>query len=147
MYCKCCSNHVTLFTLLYFRVVKQALRCSGANVTDKHVKDISMCALFLLEAAKKCDAVFGVPPNSTAHSVRDSKSDVQKILHHLLEKEVTTEITSRTAPGFEDPTVNGLDTLTKGEWLQKQLQSKFEDNLQSERDHNELDLNYELADT
>ena len=127
--------------------MKQALRCSGANVTDKHVKDISMCALFLLDAAKKCDSVFRVPPNSTAHSVRDSKADVHKILQHLLEREITTEITSRAHPAFVDPTVNGVDTLTKGEWLLKQLQSKVEDNLQSERDQNELDLDYELADT
>ena len=149
MYCKChvYPLHSKLTIINLFRVVKQALRCSGANVTDKHVKDISMCALFLLEAAKKCDSLFRVPPNYTAHSVRDSKADVQKMLEHLLEKEITKEITSRTDPEFVDPTVNGVDTLTKGEWLLKQLQSKFDDNLQSERDRNELDLDYELADT
>lgn len=91
------SNLVTIFQLftlrtLVIRVVKQALRCSGANITDKHITDVSMCALFLLEAAKKCDKVFGVPPQSTAHTVRDAKSDIGMICQHLLDKEITKEV-------------------------------------------------------
>lgn len=129
-----------------FRVVKQSLRCSGANVTDKHVTDISMCALFLLEASKKCDKVFGVPPSSTAHTVRDSKSDIAMLRDQLLEKEITTEKESRTTPAFLDPTENGLTTLTKGEWLQKQLSSDV-DYLQNEQNHGEIyDIDYELSD-
>ena len=92
--------------------MKQALRVSGANRTDKHIVDVSMCALFLLEAAKKCDEVFGVHPSSTAHTVRDSKSDIQKISNMLLEKEVTMENSSRTTPSFTDPTKDGMATLT-----------------------------------
>lgn len=128
-----------------FRVVKQALRGSGANVTDKHITDISMCALFLLEAAKKCDKVFGVPPSTTAHTVRDSKSDIEKIRSQLLEKEITTEKTGRTTPVFLDPTANGLATLTKGDWLQKHLSSNIDDHLQHETDRGEVDTDYELA--
>lgn len=145
---------MNLFHATFFiRVIKQALRCSGANVTDKHVVDISMCALFLLKAAKKCDAVFKVSPKSTLHTVRDSKADIKKIQQHLLEKEITKEnITPESTldKTFIDPTESGLDTLTKGVWLQQQLQSKFEiseDNLQSEQSLGELDLDYELADT
>ncbi len=133
-------------TIVYcIRVVKQSLRTSGANVTPKHITDVSMCALFLLEAAKKCDKVFGVPPSSTTHTVRDSKSDIQKIRNMLLEKDVTTEKSSRTTPSFVDPTTNGMATLTKGDWLQKHLVSRFEDNLQDEH-HGEIDLDYEIAD-
>lgn len=65
MYCK---EVASMF--ISNRVVKQALRCSRANITD-----ISQCALFLLEAAKKCDRIFRVPPSSTAHTIRDSKSE------------------------------------------------------------------------
>lgn len=126
--------------------MKQALRCSGANVTDKHITDVSMCALFLLEAAKKCDLVFGVPPSSTAHTVRDSQSDIVKIRTMLMEKEITTENSSRTTPPFLDPTQKGLTTLTKGDWLQKQLSSKCDSNLQDEQSHGEVDIDYELAD-
>lgn len=104
-----------------------------------------MCALFLLEAAKKCDKVFGVPPPSTSHTVRDSKSDIAKLRNQLLEKEVTTEKAGRTTPAFLDPTENGLTTLTKGDWLQKQLSSKCDDYLQNQN-HSEIDIDYELAD-
>lgn len=127
--------------------MKQALRSSGANVTDKHITDVSMCALFLLEAAKKCDKVFGVPPQSTTHTVRDAKSDIGKICQHLLDKGITKEVEDRTAPGFVDPTDSGLNTLTHGDWLQKKLQTKYDDNLQNEESHGELDIDYELADT
>ena len=133
---------------MLFRVVKQALRSSGANITDKHIIDVSMCALFLLEAAKKCDRVFGVTVQFTSHTARDSKADIIKIQQHLLQKEITKENTERKTPEFVDPTKSGLDTITKGDWLQKHLQLNFEDNLQSEEeDRGELDLDYELADT
>lgn len=101
-------------------MVKQALRGSGANVTDKHITEVSMCALILLEAAKKCDEVFGVPPSATAHTVRDSKSDIQKITNMLLEMEVTTEKSSRTTPSFADPTKDGMakETGYRSNWLQ-----------------------------
>ena len=117
--------------------MKQALCCSGANITDKHITDVSMCALFLLEAAKKCDAVFGVPPQSTSHTVSDLNSDIKKIYKQLLEKEVTTEKIDSIAPEFRDPTVDGLDTIIKDEWLKKQLQS---DNLQNAQSRGEVDI-------
>lgn len=125
--------------------MKQALRSSGANVTEKHILEISQCALFLLEAAKKCDKMFGVSPSTTAHTVRDYKSDIAKLRSQLLEKEVTTEKPLRTTPAFVDPTVSGLTTLTGG-WLEKQLSSQCEDILQNEQFHGEVDIDYELAD-
>ena len=51
----------------------------------------------------------------------------------LLDKKITTENSGRKEPRFIDPTVSGVSTLTKGEWLEKQLTSKVEDNLQSEQ--------------
>lgn len=90
------------------------MRSSGANVTEAHIRDVSMCALFLLQAAKKCDSVFGVAPQSTAHTVRDSKADIRKIQEQLCEKGVTKENNNRNTPGpeFIDPTVSGLDTVS-----------------------------------
>ena len=105
-----------------------------------------MCALFLLEAAKRCDEVFGVPPKSTAHTVADSKSDINKIQEHLLEKEITVENVHRKTPAFQDPTVSGLDKLTKGDWLHKRLLQNVDDDdsLQCEQRHGEIDIDDEL---
>ena len=113
--------------------MKRALKSSGANVTDQHILDVSMCALFLLQAAKKCDTVFKVFKKPTAHTVRDAAKDISKLLKMLLDKKITTENSGRKEPRFIDPTVSGVSTLTKGEWLEKQLTSKVEDNLQSEQ--------------
>lgn len=127
--------------------MKQALHSSGANRTDQHIIDVSMCALFLLEAAKKCDAVFGVPTQSTAHTVRESKADIKKMQQQLLEKKVTSEDLNRTGTRFVDPTVSGLDTLTKGEWLKKQLHSIPENLHSDQQSRDELDnIDYELSD-
>lgn len=101
-----------------------------------------MCALFLLEAAKKCDAVFKVTKKSTAHTVRDANADIAKLRHLLLEKKIATEDTERMGPAIEDPTASGVETITKGDWLQKQLTSN---NLQIEQSsRGETDMDYEL---
>ena len=36
------------------------MRASGANETQKHVEDVSLCALFLMDVAKRVDRMFGV---------------------------------------------------------------------------------------
>ena len=41
------------------RVLKQALRSSGANATEKHIENVSLCGMFLMEAAHKVDSEFG----------------------------------------------------------------------------------------
>ena len=46
---------VYLLQLTIFRVMKQTLRSSGANVTATHIEDVSLSALFFLEAAKETD--------------------------------------------------------------------------------------------
>ena len=58
---------------LYFSV-----RSAGANLTAKHLKEVSLSVLFLMEAASKADHAFGVPPRSTAHTVHDANRDIQK---------------------------------------------------------------------
>ena len=130
-----------------FSVVKQTLRSSGANATNKHITNVSMCAPLLLEAAKRCDKIFSVPPPSTAHTTRDSKTDIMKIRERLQEAAITTEDKARNIPKFVDPTHSGLDTLCKREWLQKHLASTgYEENLQDEQEQGEIDLDYELSD-
>lgn len=71
--------------------MKQALHSSGANVTSKHITDVSMCALFLLEAAKHTDTIFGVQSPSTAHTISDSRSDTTKMQRYMVENEINHE--------------------------------------------------------
>ena len=61
-----------------YSVVKEALRSSTGSLTEKHIEDVSMCALFLLEAAKKMDKEFGCYQISS-HTVREAENDIQKI--------------------------------------------------------------------
>lgn len=59
-------------------LVKETLRASGANITDNHTIQVSLAALFLLEAAKKVSMLFGTHQTSH-HSVRDPSLDVLKM--------------------------------------------------------------------
>ena len=128
-----------------YRVIKQVLHSSGANVTEKHIKDVSLSGLFLMEAAKKADRAFGAPPPSTRHTVTDASSDIKKITEHLLEKNATTEVTARSSPAFKDPTEEGWKKLSCTEWIQKILTNTLEEDLQEEQ-RGETDLDYELYD-
>ena len=61
-------------------VFKQTLKSAGGNLTERHLEEVSLSALFLLDAAKKTDTAFGVAPRTTAHTVRDPSSDVSKMV-------------------------------------------------------------------
>lgn len=60
-----------------YRALKQVLKASGGNLTERHIEDVSMCALFLMEAAKKTDREFGCS-QSSAHTTTDAESDVTR---------------------------------------------------------------------
>ena len=113
----------SLLTCLNNRVVKQALRSSGANVTEKHITDVSLSALFLMKAATKADTVLKVPQRSTSHTIRDANKDMLKIMHHLLDKKVSEEDKDRakSSPSFTDLNAVGLKKLTTTRWLQDLL--------------------------
>jgi len=53
------------------QTIKQTLHSSGANVTTAHITEVSLAALFLLEAVKKTVREFRVIPQSRAHTMRD----------------------------------------------------------------------------
>lgn len=74
---------MTLFKL--FRVFKQALHSGGGHLTSKHVEEVSLGVLFLMQAAKKTDRAFKVKAPSMTHTVRDSDKDVTKMVTHLTE--------------------------------------------------------------
>ena len=66
----------TLYTLIISnRMIKETMCASGANSTHKHMEDISLSALFLMDVAKRVDKVFGVT-QSVTHTSRDAKKDI-----------------------------------------------------------------------
>ena len=137
---------VCLLQLTIFRVMKQTLRSSGANVTATHIEDVSLSALFLLEAAKKTDRQFGVTPQTRRHTIRDSVKDIQKVVLHLIENTVTAEMPDREKPKFNHPTEKGWKKLSSSGWLEGILSSSLVQELETETERGEVDLDYELYD-
>ena len=143
---------ITLYAL--FQSPREALRSGGGHLTTKHVEDVSMCAFFLMEASKKADEIFNVPPAATAHTVRDSKRDIEKMMSHLHEAMVNILDKDRTSPSFADPVETGWQKLATTDWLKTTLTRHLvddSDDLQEGRDSEvehtlEVDFDYELAD-
>lgn len=129
---------------LDYRVIKQTLRSSGANATKAHVSEVSLAALFLLEAAKKTDREFGVTPQSRRHSVRDAGGDINRIVQHLLSNSVTIETQGRCSPEFVHPVDSGWKKMSSPDWLEGVLsKSLVEDDIVV---RGEVQLEYELTD-
>ena len=49
---------------------KQALHSGGGHLTVKHVEEVSLGALFLMQAARMTDKTFKVKPPSTTHTAQ-----------------------------------------------------------------------------
>ena len=58
-----------------YRVTKQVMTSSGANLTKDHIEKISLSAFFLMEAVKKSDREFHVTSQSRVHTVLDASAD------------------------------------------------------------------------
>ena len=117
-------------------------------MTQQHAEDLSLCALFLMDASKRVASEFGAR-RSKAHTTRDANKDIMTLLNSLLEKQVTQELHERTSVAFKDPTDIGLDKLCNTNWIQDTL-SKFEcgDNLEEDTvdEITEYEQDYELFD-
>ena len=139
---------------------KQTLKSAGGNLTEKHVEEVSLSALFLLEAAKKTDRAFGVAPQTTAHTIRDSTSDVSKMVKHLVENKVSLVVDNGRTPAFTDPTDDGYKKLCSS-WLNKTLSrnqvvdyNSAPEDLEITDEHlhgreannDDIDIDYELSD-
>ena len=117
-----------------------------------------MCA-FLMEASKKADKVFNVTPAATAHTVRDSNKDIQKMVSHLHEAKVNILDKDWTTPPFIDPAETGWQKLAQklamADWLKNTRtrhlvddSADLQEDIDSEFEHRfgDLDFEYELAD-
>lgn len=148
----------SLVDMLFFfgSVIKQALKASGANCTQKHMEEVSMCGLFLLEAAKKADQEFLIPSTSSHHTIRSSEEDIKKMTKHLMEEKVPQEVVDRSVQiEFEEPIELGMKKIVEG-WLRNYLQSSgpeyFDDQdtetgTPTQDDDPFTELNYELHAT
>ena len=99
---------------------KQTLKSAGGNLTKRHIEEVSLSVLFLLEAAKSTDRAFGAVPQTTAHSIRDPTSDLSKLVKHLMETKVSQVDEDRQGPAFHDSTDDGYKKLCSS-WLSETL--------------------------
>ena len=125
--------------------MKDALRSSGANITTKHIEDVSLSGLFLTDAAKKADREFGVTNMSSKHTERDCNRDICNISTHLQNNQVTLVIPEKTTPMFRDLTDDGWKKINSS-WLERVLSSYPTTELQPDGERGEVDMSYELFD-
>ena len=115
------------------------------------MEEVSLCALFLMDAAKKVDAQLGVTKSSTRHSIRDSARDVTKMVAKLLEDHVCKEDYERRGdPVFQDPLVKGMERVGRG-WIKAFLEKHGTDpewtaEGEEETERISEDFQYELYD-
>ena len=140
------QTHCITTTMFSLQSIETGTTSSGANATKGHIEEVSLCTLFLLEAAKKADEEFGLPQRSTRHTTRDSAADIKKVALHLLENNVTQPQIGRSGVQFHDSTEDGLSKMTPA-WLKRVLTTApdAEDTTASERQPlEESAANYEL---
>ena len=129
-----------------YSILKETMRGGGGNITESHAEEVSLCARFLMGAAKKVDRAFDVH-RSTVHTVRDADKDILKLTSILLETKVASENSNRNSPPFSDPTESGHKKLGTTSWLADTLATTSLEDLQMEiSDEQLVELNYEIAD-
>ena len=85
------SININLMTsFLLVRVLKQALKGSGPNLTASHMVDVSLSALLLLDASKHVDEQLRVHIKSSHHTTRDTDKDITKMASYFGMQKVKT---------------------------------------------------------
>ena len=74
------------------RVIKQAMKASGSNLTQQHMVDVSLSGLFLLHAAKQVQHALKTSFQSSFHTATDASGDIRKMVTYLLEEKATIDI-------------------------------------------------------
>lgn len=99
-----------------------------------------------MEVCKKIDKEFGAYHSST-HTTLNPQHDVNKLMTHLMEKQVV-QSTERRTPAFLDPTDVGLDKLYNTSWVRDTMERVELEDLESENSEERgiVDVNYELSD-
>lgn len=126
--------------------MKQAIASSGANETKNHIKEISLSAFFLMEAAKKTDREFWVTEQSRAHTVRDAAADCKRMVRHSMDSTAITGMHTRTQPTLTDPTERGWQAMCSPGWIEKMLSKSAAREAHEDVSGIVVDLDYELHD-
>ena len=125
------------------------MRSGGGNLSEAHAEDISLCALFLMEAAKSTDKEFEAH-RTTAHTIRDANKDILKLSTQLISNSIACTVQNRTSPAFVDPTDDGLAKICNTSWVKDilaKVDSTGDNNLTGEEEiGNFVDLDYEISD-
>ena len=113
MYISCCKpsvferEHIKhALHNVSFRIIKEGVQAAGANAMSKHIEELSLCGMFLLEASKKANKAFNVPPPSSRHTGRDATDDILTMTRDILVRRAVEE-TNRVGTPFSDPTTRG----------------------------------------
>ena len=99
--------------------MKEGVQSAGANATRKHIEEISLCGMFLMEAGKKADQAFNVALPSTQHTVRDGTDDIPTMMQDLLSQKTIVE---KNLSGSVLQTRGMEDKAAKG-WIEGVLHS------------------------
>ena len=101
-----------------------------------------MCALLLLDAAKRTDHEFDTPYHSSRQTTRSADNDISKMVKYLIEEKHNRVRMGQIS--LIDPLVTGMQKLVDG-WLKKFLVSSEEFDINTEDEPvNEVELNHEL---
>ena len=117
------------------------MRASGANATLKHLEEVSMSAMLLMDTSKKVDSMFDVC-QSSSHTIRDASAEIKQIITYLQTEKVTENDLHRKGEPFNDPRILGSEKVAKGS-LEAYLKGEVE--LESENFvDSDVDMDYEL---
>ena len=75
---------------------------------------------------------FIVEINFAHLTIRNAENEIDKMVNHLLQKGVTTEVIGRSTPEFSDPTEQGWKKLGSTDWLKRTLLKANTDDLDVE---------------
>eukprot|EP00118_Oscarella_pearsei_P020458 m.221645 g.221645 ORF g.221645 m.221645 type:complete len:335 (+) comp39962_c0_seq1:1579-2583(+) len=125
-------------------ILKNALRGAGANVTENHLRTISLASQEIHKAASLLDTELQVF-RSTAHTFADAKKDVNDLVKYLLDQKICERIPGRLDSRNKkfEPYFNlGMQKCLGQQWIKKYLRSTATvldaDIVERER-HNEIE--------
>lgn len=112
------------------------------------MQNVSLCALFLLNACKLSDAHLNIK-TTTHHTVRSAAEDINHMVTYMMEKEVGKENQNRSVDTFVNPLSAGAEKIAAGV-IQKFIDKTSPDEDaadDSDEQDNAVELDYELYQT
>ena len=105
--------------------------------------DVSLCGLFLLDAARKVDTALKTPFQSGHHTTSNPSQDIRRMTTCLLGEKVTCDA-QRKGPKFECPQEKGSNKMGDAFVRYAQGDDDDDDNTESVAEEDIVDIDYEL---